>query len=102
MKTVERTSGSTRFLTCLEINKKYTSVFRTKAISIATGYSYPDALAGGALAAKLGIPVMLADTGTAMCDGTTAFLSSLKPTAIYVFGGYKMVTDQMVYKYTAF
>lgn len=96
---VERISGSGRFETCMEICTRYQSLFTYSAISLATGYSYPDALAGGAFAAKFGMPVILSGTKP-LPAGTEEFLSIYSPERLFVFGGTKALNDKYVFEYT--
>lgn len=101
-KSVERLSGKNRFSTCLAVNNKYISCFTEKAVALATGYAYPDALSGGALAAKLEIPILLTEKGTTIPEGTYEFMKKFEPTGLYVFGGEGVVSDRLVYLYTDF
>lgn len=54
----ERISGADRYATAAAIVARYNGSFNGGA-ALATGKTFPDALAGGAHAAKLGIPVLL-------------------------------------------
>ena len=96
---VERLSGTTRFDTCLAVLKKFQSLYTGNGISLATGYAFPDALAGGAYAAKLGIPLVLVDTD--ISSGIESWVSAKNPDRIFVFGGPYVVSDRQMYQYTA-
>ena len=57
----ERVSGKNRYQTCVAINRRFNSFLTGQDIFIATGKAFPDALAGGVLAAKTKSPLILAD-----------------------------------------
>ncbi|MBL4933071.1 cell wall-binding repeat-containing protein [Clostridium paridis] len=57
--TVQRLGGSNRYLTALNIVKTFQSSFNNNVI-LTTGDDFPDALAGGVLAAKTQTPILLA------------------------------------------
>jgi len=95
---VSRLYGTSRFDTCVAVLNKYSSRFATnKTIYLATGYSFPDALAGGALAAKQGIPLILA--GGIMPDGMKTWLKTAGVTKIRAFGGPLAVSDAALYQF---
>ena len=58
---------------------------------VATGESYPDALAGGPAAARLGGPILLTQKGT-LPAATVSELRRLKPKRIVVLGGTGVVS----------
>lgn len=97
--TVSRVSGSDRYETALAIYKKYDSVFKGKTIAVATGENFPDALAGGAYAAKLGCPVIL--VGKKVSSGMKSYVSDMKVKTVYIFGGVNAVSDDTVSKLIA-
>ena len=92
---VERVYGSDRYATALAICKKYNPVFVSDDISIATGESFPDALAGGALAAKRSIPVILVGSGMKSAD-IKKYVSGKGFTNVYVFGGTSAVPQSYI------
>ncbi len=96
--TPERLFGDNRYATCLAVIKKYSGRFSGSDLALATGADFPDALAGGAFAAKLGIPLLLA-APTAPAD-ILGWVSGRNPGRLYVFGGTGAVSDQQVYEYT--
>ncbi len=58
-KSTERIAGVTRYETCIDINRKFASSFKTFSICVSTGVNFPDALAGGVLAASKACPMLL-------------------------------------------
>jgi len=89
--TVERISGSDRYATAAAVNVRFAGKFFGSGAAVATGESFPDALAGGAHAARLGIPLLL--TGSE-ADGTLlAFAESCIPGSVYVYGGVNAVSE---------
>ncbi len=82
---VERISGSNRYETCLEVNKFFASDLTGKGVCVTTGLNYPDALAGGVLAAKNKAPVVIADT--ALTASQKNYLTSRNPSELYKLGG---------------
>lgn len=56
---IMRYFGSNRYMTALEVNNAFESVFPDRDLVFATGENYPDALAGGVYAAKKGVPLLL-------------------------------------------
>ena len=64
-------------------------------VAVATGADFPDALTGGALAAKIRYPVLLVSpTGAAAAE--TSYVKGLSGPQIYVFGGVGVVPDKVV------
>ncbi len=92
---VERVSGSDRYATALAIYKKYDKVFKGDGVAIATGANFPDALAGGAYAAKKGIPVIL--VGSSISGEMKKYVQSKDCDSAIVFGGVNAVSDQTAY-----
>jgi len=96
---VERISGGSRYETAVRIIEKFSSVFTGKAIAVATGTNYPDALAGAAFAAKEGIPVMLVPAALTSGSSQTTMLKGLitaQTSPVYIFGGQGAVSDAVV------
>lgn len=89
--TTQRVYGKDRYLTCSEINKTFASTLTGSAVCIATGKNFPDALAGGVLAAKTKSPMLL--VGDSLLDYQASYITSRKPSTIYVFGGTSAVSD---------
>jgi SpoIID/LytB domain protein len=64
---------------------------------VASGTTFPDALAGAALAGRQGAPVLL--TAPTSLPGTTgAALTTMRPSAIWVLGGPKAVSNTVATK----
>lgn len=98
-KTMNRIAGLNRYKTCIEVNKRFASVFTGKNVCIATGADFPDALAGGAFAALDGSPLLLAKD--VLASEQTAYLKTLKPQNKYVLGGRAAVPNAIVEKVAA-
>ena len=89
-----RLSGADRYATAAAISRA-TFVPGVPYVFIATGRGFPDALAGGALAAQVGAPLLLVTTSS-MPAPTMAEIRRLKPAHIYVLGGRSAVSDTVV------
>lgn len=98
LKSAKRIAGANRYSTCIEVNKAFASTLTGKVICAATGLNFPDALAGGVLAAKKAAPLLL--TANILIDEQTAYLKSKKPNNIYTFGGTGVVSADIVDKIT--
>ena len=92
--TPKRISGANRYETCINVNKTFANLFKSKGVSIAKGLDFPDALAGGVLAASLEAPILLADK--ALQSTQKEYLKSKKPNLFYVLGGTNAVPDKLV------
>ena len=90
-KTITRISGKNRFETCIAVNNAFKDVLTGKAISVATGVDFPDALAGGVFAAMNKTPLFL--TGKTLDEQQLNYLNSRKASSIFVFGGTGAVSD---------
>jgi putative cell wall-binding protein len=87
---VVRWSGADRFATAAKISA---SSFGTGGtVYVATARSFPDALSGGAIAGKVGGPILLVDTN-AIPGVTASELKRIKPARIIVLGGSGVVSD---------
>ena len=86
---ITRLAGDNRYLTALAIAQYLEETAErtdTPYAALATGENYPDALAGAALAVKLGMPVLL--TGQSSIDpAVQAYLKELEVEKLYLFGG---------------
>ena len=91
---VERIAGNDRYATAAAVSR---SAFTpgVPVVYVATGSSYPDALAGGAAAAALGGPVLLVTKDT-IPSSTADELTRLAPGRIVVLGGPAAVSDAVV------
>jgi putative cell wall-binding protein len=85
-----RIAGSDRFDTSARISAG-TFPSGADTVVVATGRNYPDALAGAALAARLGAPVLLVDTDAVPASVLTE-LTRLRPTTIVMLGGTAAIT----------
>ena len=92
--TVERISGSDRYETGLNIVKHFKSSFKNDVI-LATGSDFPDALAGGVLAAKKQIPVLLVDKNY-VSDGVKSYIRANGDINMYILGGTGVVPDNVI------
>lgn len=95
-RTPTRVYGANRYDTCVAINERFASIFSSRVISVAKGLDFPDALSGGAIAAYVGSPLLLADN--TLNAKQTNYIKNLKPNRIIVFGGHFAVTDGVVQK----
>ena len=94
-KTVQRVAGKNRYETCVAVNNKFAGLLTGKGICVAKGLDFPDALAGGVLAAKSRIPLFLAD-GKKLLDCQNTYLKGRKASKLYVLGGTGAVPDSLV------
>lgn len=90
--TVERTAGTSRFDTAVEVSKK---AFTTTApvVYVATGMDYPDALGAAPAAAFKGGPLLLVPSKGTVPATVVAEVARLKPSRIVVVGGAGVVPD---------
>lgn len=87
---VQRWSGANRFETAAAISRA-TFAPGVPVAYVATGSSFPDALAGGAIAGRNGGPILLVDGGVPAA--TAAELARVRPARIVVLGGPSVVSD---------
>jgi putative cell wall-binding protein len=83
--TVTRISGSDRYATAAALSLTAFPAGAPVAF-VASGASFPDGLAGGAAAARLGGPLLLSAPDK-LPDATRDELARLAPTQVYVLGG---------------
>ncbi|HEU5325906.1 MAG TPA: cell wall-binding repeat-containing protein [Candidatus Limnocylindria bacterium] len=88
--TIERTYGADRYATAAAVSEDFAPGL--PAVFVATGQNFPDSLAGGPAAARLGAPILLA-TASRLPDATRSALSRLQPRSIVVLGGPGVVSD---------
>lgn len=91
---VTRIFGADRYATAAEISQALWPS-GSSTVFIATGANYPDALAGGAEAARVGAPVLLVKGGE-IPAATAAALDRLNPSRIVVMGGPGVIADPVV------
>lgn len=87
---VTRLAGADRYATAQQISDQFNP--GGPAAYVASGVTFPDALAGAALAAKNGVPVLLVTAGT-VPSATKAALTRLKADDVLVLGGAGPVSD---------
>ena len=93
-----RKYGENRYETSLIVNSGFDKI-EPYTPYIATGLNFPDALAGGVLAAQKGQPIYL--VGTSLTENQTAALKKHEVKNIYVFGGNGAVSNELAYEAAA-
>lgn len=97
---VERLAGPDRYVAAVSISKKaFPGTVDT--VFVATGVTYPDALAAGPVAAEVGGPLLLT-TPTVIPDSVKAELRRLKPRQIVVVGGLQVLSPSVQAQLAAF
>ncbi len=96
---IRRIAGADRYATAAAISKSRFSTAST--VFVATGASFPDALAGAPAAARAKGPVLLTERGSLPAP-TAAELARLNPSVIVVLGGTGAVSDAVVAKLRGF
>ncbi|HET7684786.1 MAG TPA: PQQ-dependent sugar dehydrogenase [Candidatus Limnocylindria bacterium] len=88
-----RAAGSDRYATAAALSATY---FPSGAgsVFVATGANYPDALAGGAAAGRLNLPVLLVRP-TDIPGSTATELNRLDPDQIFVLGGTGAISESI-------
>jgi len=89
---LERIGGLDRYATALKLNRRFDSYAPNDAIVAATGDGFADALAGGALAARLGAPLVLVSNYSAL-DDTADYIAERTPRNVYILGGAGVISD---------
>lgn len=91
-----RLSGANRYQTNIEIIRKFTSELNLTTVYLATGQSFPDALAGAVLAGRAGSPVVL--VSSPLDRSTADFISARRNTmtAVKAFGGYGVIPGNLL------
>ncbi len=98
-KSIRRLAGKDRFDTAAIVCESYKSVFKKGGMALATGYAYPDALAGGAFAAAQGYPLVLTGNG-APSERISGFIAGQDVEEVYVLGGENAVSNRTVELFT--
>jgi putative cell wall-binding protein len=90
---VERLQGADRFATAVAVSR---SAFApgVSAAFVATGAAFPDALAAGPAAIKVGGPVLLTQPGS-LPAATRNELVRLAPSTVYLIGGTSAVSESV-------
>lgn len=84
-----RLGGADRFVAALNINKEAFQIADT--VYLATGFNYPDALAGGAIAGKAKAPLLLVPT-SCVTQKIIDEIHALNPRRLVILGGTNSVT----------
>ncbi len=92
-----RLAGEDRYATSLAVAKYFAGPAAPYSqAALATGLNFPDALAGAALAAKGGYPVLLASPNAPAAQ-VRNYLQTLAPQKIYLCGGEQALPDKLRY-----
>ncbi|MCU1346688.1 MAG: hypothetical protein JWL70_2954 [Acidimicrobiia bacterium] len=91
--TATRIAGPTRYATAAAVAALFPA--HPSTAFVATGASFPDALAGGAAAAMVKAPMLLAEPDK-LSAPTVAQLTRLQPAALVVLGGTGAVSDAVL------
>jgi len=89
-----RVSGSDRYQTSVAVYNEFKDLYFSSGAAIATGTGFPDALAGGALAASKGMPVFL--VGANASPALVEKFDQISVNTLYVFGGTNAVSEAVV------
>jgi putative cell wall-binding protein len=96
----DRLAGPDRFATGAAVSAA-TFGPGVPVVFVATGFDFPDALAAGPAAARLGGPVLLVG-GTGLSEAVEAELIRLQPASIVVLGGASVVGDDVLAALSAY
>jgi putative cell wall-binding protein len=91
--TVTRLSGADRYATAAAISAEFFDP-GVPAAFVATGTNFPDALAGGPVASRVGGPILLVRE-TSIPPATAAELTRLDPQRIVILGGSGVIADSV-------
>lgn len=89
---VTRLGGINRYETSLNIAKYFTTGTTTTTM-FATGYNFPDALAGSVLASKYGAPILLVNDNV---KSQKAFIDGNKIKDLFILGDKGVISDTLV------
>ena len=90
----QRVAGANRYLTSIEVNKAFANSLTGTSLGVATGRSFPDALAGSVLTALDNSPLILADDPVSQAQKD--YVKSITVKKLYVFGGTSAVPKVVV------
>lgn len=93
--TVTRLAGVDRYGTSAAVATQFKSSF-TAAVSVATGKGFADALTGGALSAKLKVPMLLLDPKSGAVASEQSYVKALPNLKVWVYGGTSALPDAAV------
>ena len=91
---ITRISGSTRYETMAMVSQTAFPSAASRAAVIASGSSFPDALAASSLAGHLNAPILLTDPKT-LSNATVDELNRLDVDTIYIIGGSNAVSNNV-------
>ncbi|MCL2465105.1 MAG: cell wall-binding repeat-containing protein [Micrococcales bacterium] len=99
-----RYAGASKYDTNVAVNAQFAWLFTGSALTFATGEKFPDALTGGAFAAKgvgytlanRGYPFFLIPPSISAGSGTKAAITATGLTTAYIFGGPVALPDAIV------
>ncbi len=97
-KDVTRIAGSTRYETCLKINKAFLSTMDGGSVFVTTGVNFPDALAGGVLAACYRSPMMLVAPDEPLSDAQKEYFKGYFNNYfgdVFIFGGKVAIPEEI-------
>lgn len=97
---VERLSGSNRFATATAVSARFASPGVTD-VFVATGYDFPDGVAGAAAAGSLDVPLLLVATASLPAE-VASELSRLDPDRITILGGPSVVSATVATQLAAY
>jgi subtilisin family serine protease len=97
---IRRLAGTDRYATAAAISAA-TYVPHVRYLLVANGLSFPDALAGGAVAAQFGAPLLLVKP-TSIPTVTLNEIKRLKPQQIFVLGGTGVVSNSVLTQLAAY
>jgi len=89
--TIERIYGNDRYETSVKIAQK---IGNTNKVVLATGIDFPDALSISAIAAKLGMPILLTDKNSLPASVSNYFQANTV-TQTYVVGGTAVISENV-------
>jgi putative cell wall-binding protein len=95
IKPTTRISGANRYATAVAISEHtFTNPGAVNRVYIAVGTNFPDALAGAAAAASLGVPVLLTPSDE-LPQSVIDEIQRLGPTRIYILGGTAVISTNV-------
>ena len=93
---VQRLSGDNRYATAAAIALDRFDVDTVDTVYLATGANFPDALAGGPLAAADGAPILLTTRDT-LPDVTADAIEAFAPSRLILLGGPAAISEQVLF-----
>lgn len=91
--TVQRIAGADRYLTTLNVVKTFQNEFNND-VFLARGSDFPDALAGGVLAAKMKTPILLAEK-TEMNSEVESYISGKTSLKVFILGSAGVIQENV-------